>query len=104
MPLFTETGGAPDHILDPATGIRLYVAAFPNGTNEDIKALRTNTQGSVLTWADGTTEKVIATGTMAAGHPSVTRNVYDGPQTLLLVHGDNGWHSPDGGETWTMQF
>lgn len=102
MALFSRSGGFPQHFRDTSTGILYAFAAFddPAGT-QTVLAARQNVLGVLLHWADGTTEKVVATNLTAAGRPVALPNRYDGVQSLLLMHGDRRFSSPDQGETWT---
>lgn len=100
--LFSRSGGYPYHFRDSSTGIAYVFAAFDDtdGT-QTVLAVRQNALGALLTWADGTTEKTVATGLTAAGRPIVQPNRYDAVQSLLLMHGDRRYSSPNGGETWS---
>jgi hypothetical protein len=102
--LFSRSGGYPSHFRDSSTGVLYAFAAFDNATGgtQDILLVRQDAQGNALTWADGTTEKVIAAGLAAAGRPVALANRYDPTQTILLQHGDARYSSADNGETWSL--
>ena len=103
MPIFSQTGGLPDHLYDEAAGIFYIAAAFLSSIDntETIYAARQDTQGNTLTWADGTTQKVVAASIAAAGRPTLSQNRFDPEQPLILLHGDLKYLGTQGGEVWT---
>ena len=109
LPIFSRSGGIPIHIRDQSGGVWYVAAAFPSSsdpasTTEDILIARLDSGSNKLLFADGTTEKVIARGSPAAGRPSLTQNRYDPEQPLTLLHGDRRFIGRNQAETWTEIF
>ena len=106
VPIFSRAGGIPVHIRDQSGGVWYVAAAFPAGsdpaaTTEDILIARLDGGSNLLHFADGTTQKIVAAASPAAGRPSLTQNRYDPEQPLTLLHGDRRFIGRGGGELWT---
>ncbi|BDI33396.1 hypothetical protein CCAX7_54470 [Capsulimonas corticalis] len=102
MALFSAPGALPMILQDTSSGVTFVFGAFIDGASATVKVLRLDSAQNLMTWADGTTEKIIGTGLLAAGRPAAIMNRYDPRQPLSVHYGDARFQSTDGGENWTL--